>query len=198
MISRLMLSVMLTLMGVFTFSHTTLSDTNFRSDSYDVFYGDVDGDGIDDIYLRAVDKYVLIAIMNNAPILYQDGPSLLLAGNGSGFDDPIEYTQTVDTSSLSPDTHSVLIGDFDGDGEPDILLQSRSSSRPSAIVFGRKDGVPNRVNNLTTVEGRDVHSGVSRITVRDVNGDGRDDLVLTPDIGKCASNDCFVSEWRSV
>jgi len=134
---------------------------------------DLTGNGIDDL------------IVPN----YDSGDVSVLLGNGDGtFQPQRRYDAT-------PHPISVVVGDFNGDGIPDIaVLGLDASGRPElAILFGRGDGTfqppvvspldstvlgetPNTLLDLGNVSGNGhdalVVVGASNFQVLDTNGDG--------------------------
>lgn len=99
---------------------------------------------------------------------------------------------TADAVDLSPSTHTTIAGDFNGDGRMDALFQPLDEQTGGAILLQDGQG------NLTVVAqgwnpgylGLDWSAAKSTLTTADLNGDGRDDVLVqpnqTPDAQTCA------------
>jgi hypothetical protein len=92
------------------------------------------------------------------------GGVLVLLGNGNGtFQPVIEYGQQV--------TGPLVVGDFNGDGNPDILGFGLYSNQATAsVLLGNGDGTFGFPVNSTLT------SGVGSPVVADFNGDGKLDM----------------------
>ena len=114
-----------------------ISSTNLDVDSFEVFIGDVDGDGIDDLYLSSIPKFVLIAMEITIPLTVLDAEPVLFKGNGDGtYQDPVAWSTAVDIGSMSVANYSIHTGDFNGDGIQDLFFQSNSIIYQSIILSG--------------------------------------------------------------
>ena len=100
----------------------------------------------------------------------------VLLGNGAGsFSQP-----TGSPFSAGTNPASVVIGDFDGDGKPDLALPDKGSTNV-AILLGNGDGTFGSPSYLTAPAGQ------KTITANDFNGDGILDLAVC-DTGTGAVN----------
>lgn len=145
-----------------------------------MYFGDVNGDGIDDVYLKARNKMLLVGIEVNTPVIYQDSPSLLLKGLGGddGYEEIVEWGADVNLSSLSKDRFSIHLADMDGDGRLDYLLQSKHVSRYNAIIYAGEGFTVDGSYSFLTVDGDYATEDYADWTLRDVNGDNKTDLIL--------------------
>jgi hypothetical protein len=109
-----------------------------------------------------------LAVVNRA-----DANVYVFLGDGTGhFAAPI-LTQALDGGSL---THSIAVGDFDGDGKLDMAVTNSSSndhvaSRNLAILIGHGDGT-------FTVSQRSLQGPSVSVAAADFDGDGKLDLVI--------------------
>jgi hypothetical protein len=83
------------------------------------------------------------------------------------------------TGGLSP--NSVAVGDFNGDGTPDVVVANNGSNSVS-VLLGKGDGT------LQPAVAYAVGSGAYSVAVGDVNGDGKLDLV----VGSASTNNVSV------
>jgi uncharacterized protein (TIGR03437 family) len=117
--------------------------------------GDFNGDGKLDIVALAVDQpYSTI------------GRILLLPGNGDGS---LQAPASYPISALSTPILAAL-GDFNGDGKPDLLLNSLGSSN-FCVQLGKGDGTFQAASCFSV-------ANVFSIAVADMDGDGVADLVM--------------------
>lgn len=112
-----------------------------------------------------------IVVLNGSPGM--SGHLSVLLGNGNGtFGNPAVV-------NIPPDFASVVVGDIDGDGLPDVLLGPSSTTTASSIGLllndnGSKLRPPQLINTPTTHR-----SGFHTLSVGDVTGDGRADVLYS-------------------
>jgi len=91
-------------------------------------------------------------------------------GNGDGT-----FTQTSTHLKTQIDPQGVVVGDFNGDGIPDLALTAEDPENPHiSILLGKGDGT---FTGKTVPDGDLVYGGASIVTA-DFNGDGIPDLAL--------------------
>tara|TARA_R110001599_G_scaffold249359_1_gene449214 strand:- start:461 stop:7405 length:6945 start_codon:yes stop_codon:yes gene_type:complete len=150
-----------------------LASTNFDVDDYEIYRGDVNGDGYEDIYLHAKQKFLIIAAEIAIPIPFTSGTSLLINGDTGAIQ---EWTADVNISQLQVADFKILMGDFNGDGLQDLLLQGKSASEDSLIIYGASGNIPTKIVSFDSLEGQLIYS--EKLVIKDINNDGRDDLVI--------------------
>jgi hypothetical protein len=191
---------------------------NYSMNGGSAIIGDVNDDGIPDIVVDGYPAQVLLGNGNgtfqqpvNTPVsgwsialgdVNVDGKMDLVTtsytgvsvslGNGDGtFQTPVNYAFP---KYWEPD--SVAIGDVNGDGKPDLVVTFDCSNLTCVpgyglvvVMSGNGDGTFNSVFTATTGG----HYATS-VEVRDVNGDGKPDIVLVNACGliegdkKCSSS----------
>ena len=110
-------------------SVTSAHAIDFRGEDYEVYLGDINGDGTDDIYLHVPDKFVFIFGAISIPLLIKsDAPSYLLNSfsNGDSFYLSPMVDETIDASNLSKLSSGVTRSDLNGDGVSDLRISSGS------------------------------------------------------------------------
>lgn len=138
-------------------------------------FGDVNGDGFPDM---------LIANTNHIPSrLYLTHGAPLTSGG---------YT-TVQVGTDLGYGQAASIADVNGDGKPDLILsyQGGSSGDPSGVAIYFNNGTSNPFDNVTPVR---LLAGLSvqTITVADLNGDSKPDLVVSVSDPSGTQNDLYV------
>jgi hypothetical protein len=126
--------------------------------------GDFNGDGIPDL-----------AVTNKCPTCHADGTVTILLGNGDGTFTPVAASPA---TGILP--ASIAVGDFNGDGIPDLAVANECGSDPKCVsggtvtvLLGNGDGTFTAVPE-SPVAGRYAQS----IAVGDFNGDGIPDLAV--------------------
>ncbi len=125
-------------------------------DPRSVAVGDFNGDGVQDL-----------AVANQAaPPFFLGGGVLVLLGNGDGtFQAAREFG-----AGLGP--NSVAVGDFNGDGVPDLAVANQGSNNVS-VLLGNGDGSFQGAPNFRAGD------RPQSVAVGDFNGDGMLDLAVT-------------------
>ena len=144
-----------------------------------VAVADVNGD-------RKMDLLVANAIC--APSGCATGSVGVLLGNGDGTFQP---AVTYDSGGFSAE--SLAVADINGDGEPDLLVANTCVSDGACVdgsvgvLLGNGDGTFQTAKSY----GSD-GTGASSIAVKDVNGDGKPDLVVANACGNDGEYGCMI------
>ena len=146
-----------------------------------VAMADVNGD-------RKVDLLVANAIC--APSDCATGSVGVLLGNGDGTFQPVV---TYDSGGFSAE--SVAVADVNGDGEPDLLVANTCVADGAfncvngsvGVLLGNGDGT-----FQTVVSYGSDGTGASFIAVKDVNGDGKPDLLVANACGNDGEDGCSI------
>ena len=128
--------------------------------------GDFNGDGIADLLLQSRDANNLNAIA---------------FGLGNGNFGIAQQRWDADYLGLGWLTSNLYIGDFNGDGRSDILLQNQSSGTHRILLAsasGTFDSVSFNISDAAL--GLSWSGSASKLIVADFTGDGRDDVLLQP------------------
>jgi hypothetical protein len=158
-----------------TFSTTPVqlstSDQNLESDGVGLVTADFTGDGRDDLALVTQSSDFSTEVLS----------VFLNQGNGS-FSAPVGTTL--------PNLYDVSVGDFDGDGIPDIVTGGATGDGAGfAVYLGNGDG-SFQTTAAFSLDNIGFNSG---FTVADLNGDGKPDIVgVTGAAGKFPSDSAIV------
>jgi hypothetical protein len=142
------------------FKGATAVNVGTQDESFFVAFGDVNGDGFPDM-----------AVANSNHI-----PSRLYLTNGKPLTSG-SYT-TVQIGTDLGYGWAVEIADVNGDGKPDLILtyQAQATTDPSGIAIYLNNGTTNPFNDVSPLRLL-VGQTVQAISVADLNGDGKLDLV---------------------
>lgn len=147
-------------------------------DNAEVYYGDFNGDGLFDLYIKTR-PIILIQLDDiSVPIMIK-GSSVLVKSSGA------IYTTTINPGAVTYDantlgSYTIVRGDFNGDGLKDVLFTSSQSN----ILMLASNGAPyvNYIQTLTASSvGYDLGFPGTTVVAQDVTGDGRSDLIIKRD-----------------
>ncbi len=170
---------LVSIMAMTLVSLSVWSSTDLDDDAFNIYIGDVDGDGYDDLYLASIPNFVLLAMDITIPLTLYDTSSVLFKGDAYGsFENSIAWSNNVNVDSLTLADYTVHTGDFNGDGVLDLLLQSNGISYQNIVLSGSTGDTPFTAQIFVSLEGKVASSDYSTLTVQDVNGDGKDDVIL--------------------
>ncbi len=135
-----------------------------------VAVSDVNGDGKPDL---------IVAATGSNPDFTDSGVSVLL-GNGDGTFQAAAYY------AAGPTARSMAVGDFNGDGKPDLAVTQEGTAHSFtdsavSVLLGNGDGTFQPAVNYGA------GSMPVSVAVGDFNGDGKPDLVVA-DLGQLANN----------
>ena len=134
--------------------------------NYQAVAGDFNGDGWTDVILQ--------------PLPGAQGAAELIAYPDGNFGSPLAtWPNESGGTNWNADAHRLVVGDFNGDGRDDVLLQG-AAGLGSRIAFARPDGDISQTDVALpdTLGGLDPSQASRHLVAGDFNGDGRDDLLL--------------------
>ncbi|WKD50396.1 FG-GAP-like repeat-containing protein [Microbulbifer spongiae] len=174
-------------------SATVNATTGIWDNGYEIYRGDINGDGREDLYFEYHRPIILLHGEVVTPILMPDLPDFVLHGIGVGgvqsYFGPI--ATTLDESIVSGlerlSSNLSLTGDFNGDGDLDLLVLGTIP----LIFHANGNGLPSLAQQFHSAfpeDTDDVKAILSQadpdtVTIKDVNGDGRDDILVGGSIG---------------
>ena len=127
-----------------------------------IYLADLDGDGKTDM------------------VVANSGPNSLYVyrniGLGTGITAASFAPATVYTTNGGP--HYIKIADIDGDGKPEILVTNTSATSSNIAIF-RNTSVPGVISFAAKVNVAAGGSGPYDISVTDIDGDGKADLLVS-------------------
>jgi hypothetical protein len=130
--------------------------------NYGLVAADFDGDGLTDLATMVEDS------LGNANLLV-----VLLSAGGGAFKAPVTYALTINPGALA-------VGDFNGDGKPDLAIQYGQIATSMGTWVGQPIGVCFNYGDGTFAAPMTFDAGpyVSAMTVADFNGDGISDIAV--------------------
>ena len=113
--------------------------------THDVLRGDIDGDGHEDIVLRAKPPIVPVIMGGDLfiPVVLDEvAPSFVIYSNGQGGYQSVEpiTAQSLNQHTLNDGRFLLHSGDFDGDGRLDYFLQATSPYQRSLYLTNEQQG----------------------------------------------------------
>ena len=132
-------------------------------------FADFDGDGAVDLLLQG----------NSA----SDGTLLLLADASGGFSTRLSITTQygMTAADWSAAVRNLVTGDFDGDGDADVLLQGRDREEGTLMLLADGAGGFDAMQSVTTSYGMTAgrwSANARNLATGDFDGDGDTDIVL--------------------
>ncbi|MDM3872676.1 FG-GAP-like repeat-containing protein, partial [Porticoccus sp. W117] len=125
-----------------TFFAGSASAVEFGSNDYEVYSGNLNNDGCEDIYLKAKERVILITVDITTPILIPPAGSSYkilssVVDNQCTYPDAnVLVDETIDVTSLTAGAYQYVSGDFNNDGFQDVRLVPASSSNSALTLAG--------------------------------------------------------------
>ncbi len=158
--------------------------SNLSSDRYAVYYGDIDGNGKQDIYFHGTDRFVLLHGDIVIPIQINE-PSFVVHQTAAGYSAPQALSLgAAQIAALTPalNDDDYFLADFDGDGHLDALARGASGTDPALILAGTAGAnLPVILVEYAGADALEHHNLSDRslaLALADSNNDGRLDIVL--------------------
>jgi hypothetical protein len=152
-------SVLRNTSNVSAVSFAPFQNLNTGAVTYSLTYGDIDGDGKQDLIAHSIAE-LKISVFRN----------ISTAGN-------ISFAPKVDYTTVGG-VHSISITDIDGDGKQDIIA---ANNLAGIISVYRNTGSPGTVSFAAKVDFTTI-VGAQSVTSGDFDNDGKKDLAVTSDV----------------
>lgn len=169
------------------FSVIANATTGIWGNGYKIYSGDVDGDGLDDLYFEYHRPVIILHGDVATPITMAQLPNFVLYGTADGaslsYGPPLEITldESVIIGLKQLDSAASMVGDFNGDGDSDLFVHSTVP----LILHANDNNLPALAqtfpigSDTTEIAVLLSSADPEKIAIKDSNGDGKDDIVIT-------------------
>lgn len=142
-------------------------------DKVDVYFGDINGDGISDYYIHRM-VYVPIGVGTSFVVPLVKDRYAILGVEGGSYEDVVEWPDPVDVNALP--LVDLAVADFNGDGFQDAFIQSDDIGRNSILIYS--DGSDPYIASQFTHIGNLQVSGSADVVVSDLYGSSLPGLII--------------------
>ena len=153
-----------------------------RRAGYVVYTGNINSDGVPDIMVKAKTKIVIIDFDPAIPLkLKPSSPTFVLLSTGANSYvlDAAPSNSTINSSAWSAASYQAVFGDFTGSGIEGMFLRDSSTGGASFSITLDSAGQPHLLQAISPSSlGTDLGAANNAAELRDINGDGRADLVV--------------------
>lgn len=172
---------------VLSFGALQAFGVEFDSTQYDIYYGDVDQDNLDDFYFHPKERLVLLHGDIVTPIVLPKAAGFTVTSVEFPNLSQVQLLELTESDIatknlvLATEGSDYFYGDFNGDGVNDVITRGVTNDSPAYEISGSAlSGTPNiaRVYDSSDApEGYNLSNRNIVLSVVDANGDGIDDLV---------------------
>lgn len=164
------------------------SAAQVNPNNYDIYIGDINNDGQNDIYLAQKPWPLIIHGDIAIPILLKGSKNYALYGSGADYSSPASYTLTEEDLLSLLNTGGLVKGQINSDffvvnsstDESSVLVRGKTSSDP-AVLIQSFDSIDLPIVLASYSAGKFI--GISdrnvQLAIKDVNTDGKVDILLT-------------------
>ncbi|MFZ3183312.1 MAG: FG-GAP-like repeat-containing protein [Pseudomonas sp.] len=156
----------------------------WNANSHRVLQGDYNSDGVTDFYLAARPLPLVLPLngLSVQMIPRTQHSFVLQSATGGGYTvlRPLDMARVAQVT-WTPAPYSTLVGDYNGDGLPDLLLRPDASGQDGLLLTQNAAGTPRLAQILNSQQlGIELSAaGGFQLQWKDVNGDGKADLLMT-------------------
>lgn len=160
------------LVSAFIFLYSIQANGNYNARDFDVYYGDFNSDGIQDIYLDSKTQIVLIYGDIITPIQTKIAQSTLLVGPlFTAIEVEIDIAAISSGYEYIGDDFGIEVGDFNGDQLADVLLDGMGSE--NYIVSNASGSVSLASISAILTEVNFQHSDLYGTPIAETNSEGQ-------------------------
>ncbi len=151
---------------------------------YRAYYVDADKDGLTDIYIKYYPPILIITGDIDIPITYDTAHAdYFMKGYGVGvnYDEPVVWSGTTVNVSNAPEMKTLKIRSVGGDTTQFVIQALTENANSVMLTLDNLTGAINTHEEYeaSNIAGHNISSAISTLTAQDVNGDGREELVIT-------------------
>lgn len=177
-VRNLKFSFVMTIMAIAMIGGNAAHASMISSQYYTFYDGDFNGDGLADLIMVPKPRYISVPAAKSTLLKVSERP-MVIQKNADGTFLSIypANLSNIDIASLTPTSYNLLAGDFNGDGEKDMLFQAPSNSIDTFIAYS--DGIGASLKAVSNLGHYGISQTAATIEIKDLQGDGIDDIAIT-------------------